>query len=213
MSALCESLLWCRRDGRGGGAFSALAPVKGSGRKDTAASGSREGPSRSARHSARGTAGGGGGGQRRRPRAARGASLLAGVLPFEALQEARVRPASLPAQAVKAPPATQGDPLEEGTAAHSRAPAWRVPWTEEPGGLQPRVGQAPRQRRRGRVARATASLGPPLLSRLPLPPSRAPGEGAGVSKEGLLERRTSLAPTILSTVSKLSNSDLMKFAR
>ena len=28
------------------------------------------------------------------------------------------------------------DPLEEGTAAHSSVLAWRVPWTEEPGGLQ-----------------------------------------------------------------------------
>ena len=33
-------------------------------------------------------------------------------------------------------------------APHSRVPAWRIPWTEEPGGLQStgsqRVGQAPR---------------------------------------------------------------------
>ena len=29
------------------------------------------------------------------------------------------------------------DPLEEGTATHSSILAWRVPWTEEPGGLQP----------------------------------------------------------------------------
>ena len=29
-----------------------------------------------------------------------------------------------------------GDPLEEGMAAHSSALAWRIPWTEEPGGLQ-----------------------------------------------------------------------------
>ena len=28
------------------------------------------------------------------------------------------------------------DPLEEGTAAHSSVLAWRIPWTEEPGGLQ-----------------------------------------------------------------------------
>ena len=28
------------------------------------------------------------------------------------------------------------DPLEEGMAAHSRILAWRIPWTEEPGGLQ-----------------------------------------------------------------------------
>ena len=30
----------------------------------------------------------------------------------------------------------QEDPLEEGTATHSRILAWRIPWTEEPGRLQ-----------------------------------------------------------------------------
>ena len=37
------------------------------------------------------------------------------------------------------------DLLEEGTATHSSVLAWRIPWTEEPGGLQSvgsqRVGQ------------------------------------------------------------------------
>ena len=28
------------------------------------------------------------------------------------------------------------DTLEEGMATHSSIPAWRIPWTEEPGGLQ-----------------------------------------------------------------------------
>ena len=28
------------------------------------------------------------------------------------------------------------DPLEEEMATHSGIPAWRIPWTEEPGGLQ-----------------------------------------------------------------------------
>ena len=28
------------------------------------------------------------------------------------------------------------DPLEEGMATHSSIPAWRIPWTEEPGGQQ-----------------------------------------------------------------------------
>ena len=28
------------------------------------------------------------------------------------------------------------DPLEEGTATHSSMLAWKIPWTEEPGGLQ-----------------------------------------------------------------------------
>ena len=30
----------------------------------------------------------------------------------------------------------QEDLLEEGLATHSSVPAWRIPWTEEPGGLQ-----------------------------------------------------------------------------
>ena len=30
------------------------------------------------------------------------------------------------------------DPQEEETATHFSTPAWRTPWTEEPGGLQPR---------------------------------------------------------------------------
>ena len=39
----------------------------------------------------------------------------------------------------------QEDPLEAEMAVHSSIPAWRIPWTEEPGGLQSigshRVGQ------------------------------------------------------------------------
>ena len=46
---------------------------------------------------------------------------------------------------VKNPPAVQEtwvsslgweDPLEEGMATHSSILSWRIPWTEEPGGLQ-----------------------------------------------------------------------------
>ena len=47
---------------------------------------------------------------------------------------------------VKNPPANAGnarvqslggeDPLEEGMTTHSRVLAWRIPWTEEPGGLK-----------------------------------------------------------------------------
>ena len=49
------------------------------------------------------------------------------------------------AQKVKSPPAMQEtqvqslgweDPLEEGMAIHSSVLAWRISWTEEPGGLQ-----------------------------------------------------------------------------
>ena len=31
----------------------------------------------------------------------------------------------------------QEDPLEEGMATHSSIVAWEIPWTEEPGGLEP----------------------------------------------------------------------------
>ena len=30
----------------------------------------------------------------------------------------------------------QEEPLEEGIATHSNILAWRIPWTEEPGGVQ-----------------------------------------------------------------------------
>ena len=33
------------------------------------------------------------------------------------------------------------DPLEKGMATHSNILAWRIPWTEEPGGLQSRGSQ------------------------------------------------------------------------
>ena len=53
--------------------------------------------------------------------------------------------ASLVAQVVKYLPAMQetqvqflgqDDPLQKGMATHSSILAWRIPWTEEPGGLQ-----------------------------------------------------------------------------
>ena len=44
---------------------------------------------------------------------------------FPAMQETRVRSLD------------QEDPLEKGMAAHSSILAWRIPWTEETGGLQP----------------------------------------------------------------------------
>jgi len=53
--------------------------------------------------------------------------------------------ASLVAHLIKNLPAVQEtwvsplgweDPLEEGVATHSSILAWRIPWTEEPGGLQ-----------------------------------------------------------------------------
>ena len=47
---------------------------------------------------------------------------------------------SLVAQMVKNPPAIQErqeDLLEKEVAPHSSVLAWRIPWTEAPGGLQP----------------------------------------------------------------------------
>ena len=57
--------------------------------------------------------------------------------------EAKLAWASLVAQSVKSLPAMVetwvqsldwDDPLEEGMATHSSILAWRIPWTEEPGG-------------------------------------------------------------------------------
>ena len=61
------------------------------------------------------------------------------------LPRARLYSAPLVAQMVKNPPAMQKtlvrslgwkEALEEGMASHSCILAWRIPWTEEPGGLQ-----------------------------------------------------------------------------
>ena len=55
-----------------------------------------------------------------------------------------IRISSLPAQMVKSPPAMQEtwvpslsweDPLDKRLATHSSTLAWRIHWTEEPGGL------------------------------------------------------------------------------
>ena len=44
---------------------------------------------------------------------------------------------SLPAmQETHARSLDQEDPLEKGMETHSNIPAWRIPWAEEPGGLQ-----------------------------------------------------------------------------
>ena len=39
----------------------------------------------------------------------------------------------------------QEDPLEKGMATHSCILAWRIPWSEEPGGLQSMGSQSVRQ--------------------------------------------------------------------
>ena len=60
-------------------------------------------------------------------------------------QEVGINIYTLMAQMVKNPPAMQEiwvrslgweELLEEGMATHSGILAWRIPWTEEPGGLQ-----------------------------------------------------------------------------
>ena len=37
--------------------------------------------------------------------------------------------------AMQEPQEMREDPLEEGMATHSNILAWRIPWTDEPGGL------------------------------------------------------------------------------
>ena len=44
------------------------------------------------------------------------------------------------AQEMQAWPLGWENPLEEGMATHSSILDWRIPWTEEPGGLQSLVG-------------------------------------------------------------------------
>ena len=46
-------------------------------------------------------------------------------LPMQEMQETRAQSLG------------QEDPQEEGMAIHSRILAWRIPWTEEPGGYSP----------------------------------------------------------------------------
>ena len=67
------------------------------------------------------------------------------TLAFSGLFSHSVR-VSLVVQTVKNPPAMQEirvqslgrkDPLEESVATHSNILAWRIPWTEEPGGYGP----------------------------------------------------------------------------
>ena len=64
--------------------------------------------------------------------------------------EATEQQQQLVAQTVKNLPAMQEtwvqsldweDPLEKGIASHSSVLAWRIPWTEEPGGLQSMASQ------------------------------------------------------------------------
>ena len=70
------------------------------------------------------------------------------LLPVLLLAHSRISKGFPSGSAIKNPPAMQGpqeswfpslgweDPLEEGMATHSSVICWRIPWTEEPGGLQ-----------------------------------------------------------------------------
>ena len=74
------------------------------------------------------------------------ASAVASVLPVNIQDSFPLGLTSLVVQMVKnlpgvwetlVQPLGQEDPLEKGMATHSGILAWRIPWTEEPGGLQP----------------------------------------------------------------------------
>ena len=49
----------------------------------------------------------------------------------------------LPMQDMQVQSLGQEDPLEMEIAAQSNIPAWEIPWTEEPGGLQSGVTKSP----------------------------------------------------------------------
>ena len=51
-------------------------------------------------------------------------------------QQVKKPPAMQELQEIKVQSLGQEDPLEEAMATHSSILAWRIPWTEEPGGLQ-----------------------------------------------------------------------------
>ena len=97
--------------------------------------------------------------------AGKGAGL---VVPYDHPEKASVpydcgagrTKASLVVLVVKNPPANSGDKRdpgsipssgrspEEGNSNHSSIPAWRIPWTEEPGKLQPMGSQSRTQLKR-----------------------------------------------------------------
>ena len=51
-------------------------------------------------------------------------------------QQAKNLPAKQETQETWVQSLGQEDPLEQEMATHSRILAWKIPWTEEPGGLQ-----------------------------------------------------------------------------
>ena len=51
-------------------------------------------------------------------------------------QQVKNLPAMEKTQKIKVQSLAGENPLEEETATHSSSLAWKIPWTEEPGGLQ-----------------------------------------------------------------------------
>ena len=66
------------------------------------------------------------------------------------------------------------DPLEKDMATHSSVLAWRIPWTEEPGGLQS-TGSQSRTRLSDGTAAAACGWKAPLPGLHRVPPQRAQG--------------------------------------
>ena len=59
-----------------------------------------------------------------------------GVVNFPGGSVVKNPPALQESQKTQVPSLGQGDPLEEGLTTHSNILAWRIPWTEEAGGLE-----------------------------------------------------------------------------
>ena len=61
----------------------------------------------------------------------------------------------------------QEDPLEKGMATHSSILAWRIPWTEQPGGLQCIASHSPTQLKQLGSHTCRLSMGASLVKTLP----------------------------------------------
>ena len=96
----------------------------------------------------------------------------------------------------------QKDPLEKGMATHPSVLAWRIPWTEEPGGLQ----SMGLQRVRVRVAKShtterKAFSGDLLLNKHSLPQTPSPPDLPSVFSLALLANQHNLDLLLLCLVS------------
>ena len=63
-------------------------------------------------------------------------NLLLPRLPPKLAQQVKNLPAMRETQEMRIWSLSRGDPLEKETATHSSILAWKIPWTEKPGGLQ-----------------------------------------------------------------------------